>query len=119
MHRVDDRRIGPCLDCIAELDRKHEAQTPPIERLTEAQVRILNHRFHEWVCPVCGKKKQSRQCFCKGCYHALKTAKPELATGLYVAYPSDEFYENYARAKAWLSTTGLQRTKNEQGGLFA
>jgi hypothetical protein len=24
MHRVDDRRIGPCLDCIAELERKHE-----------------------------------------------------------------------------------------------
>jgi hypothetical protein len=24
MHRVDDRRIGPCLECIAELERQHE-----------------------------------------------------------------------------------------------
>ena len=25
MHRVDDRRIGPCMECIAELERKHDA----------------------------------------------------------------------------------------------
>jgi hypothetical protein len=90
-----------------------------MSELTPAHVRILNRRFHEWQCPVCHKRKQSRQCFCKGCYFALKTAQPTLAAGLYSTYPSDEFYESYARAKAWLSTTGLQRTKDEQGGLFA
>jgi hypothetical protein len=88
--------------------------------LTEAHIRILNHRFHEWQCPVCHKKKQSRQCFCKGCYHALKNARPDLAAGLFVMYPSTEFYENYQRAKEWLASTGLQKLKHDpQGGLFA
>lgn len=26
MHRVDDRRIGPCLECMAELERQHQKQ---------------------------------------------------------------------------------------------
>ena len=86
--------------------------------ITSAQVRILNHRFHEWVCPVCRQKKQARQCFCKSCYFALKTARPTLAAALYSTYPSHAFYEAYAEAKLWLSTTGLQKLKTEQGGLF-
>lgn len=24
MHRIDDRRKGPCLECIARLDEKHD-----------------------------------------------------------------------------------------------
>ena len=119
MHRVDDRRIGPCLECIAELERKHEL--PPTERVTKAQVRILSQQFESEKCPVCNKWKQKRRCFCRGCYFALKTAQPALATGLWhEAFDgTDRFFESYARAKAWLSTTGLQRTKDEQGGLFA
>jgi hypothetical protein len=31
MHRVDDRRIGPCLDCIAELEHKHDATAPAVD----------------------------------------------------------------------------------------
>ncbi len=27
MHRVDDRRIGPCLECIARLEHEHEETT--------------------------------------------------------------------------------------------
>lgn len=23
-HRIDDRRVGPCLDCIEKLNREHE-----------------------------------------------------------------------------------------------
>ena len=114
MHRVDDRRIGPCLDCIARLEREHG-------KVTTAQRVILSHRFESEQCPVCNKGKQSRWCFCRGCYFALKTAQPALASGLWhEAFDgTDRFFENYARAKAWLSTTGLQRTKDEQGGLFA
>jgi len=117
MHRVDDRRIGPCLDCIAELERKHDTG----ERITTAQAVILARQFESEQCPVCNKGKQRRWCFCRSCYFALKTAQPALASGLWhEAFDgTDRFFESYARAKAWLSTTGLQRTKNEQGGLFA
>jgi hypothetical protein len=87
--------------------------------ITPGQVLILNRRFLELECPVCHKQKQARQCFCRGCYFALKTARPTLAAGLYSTWPSAAFYENYQRAKAWLSSTGLQKLKNEQGGLFA
>lgn len=29
-HRIDDRRKGPCLECIAKLDRQH-AEAPKTE----------------------------------------------------------------------------------------
>lgn len=28
-HRVDDKRKGPCLDCIAKLDAQHAAKPKP------------------------------------------------------------------------------------------
>jgi hypothetical protein len=32
-HRIDDRRKGPCLECIARLDKKHdEAPRPEVEQ---------------------------------------------------------------------------------------
>lgn len=40
--------------------------------LTEGQIRIMVHQFGSTVCPACGKPKQVRWCFCRGCYHALK-----------------------------------------------
>jgi uncharacterized membrane protein len=27
-HRIDDRRVGPCLDCIARLDAVHSEAKP-------------------------------------------------------------------------------------------
>jgi hypothetical protein len=89
--------------------------------LTTAQIVILSRQFESEHCPVCNKWKQRRWCFCRGCYFAVKRGNPPLASGLWhEAFDgTDEFYESYARAKAWLSTTGLQHTKNEQGGLFA
>lgn len=91
-------------------------------QLTAAHRRILNHQFHEFRCPVCSKKKQCRECFCRTCYFALKSAAPQLAAGLYVQYPSDEFYENYARAKEWLEERGHSAGWNstpKSGDLFA
>jgi len=28
-HRVDDRRLGPCLECVAKLDATHSARGDP------------------------------------------------------------------------------------------
>ena len=28
-HRIDNHRIGPCLECIAKLERDYQAQKPP------------------------------------------------------------------------------------------
>lgn len=30
-HRIDDRRKGPCLECIAKLEREHVAAAPKSE----------------------------------------------------------------------------------------
>jgi hypothetical protein len=85
--------------------------------LTTAAKRVLLHQFGEEVCPVCHKWKQRRWCFCRSCYFALKQADPQLASGLYVEAfnGTDEFFENYAKAKEWLQRRGL----GDQGGLFA
>lgn len=77
--------------------------------MTDAFRRILNHWFHEFRCPVCHRKKHCRDCFCIGCYHVLKNAKPDWAARLYADYPSEEFYENYARAKNWLATIKIPK----------
>lgn len=122
-HRIDDRRKGPCLECIAKLEREHQAQ--PIELTTGTDcdplpaVRIGNVSDLQQVETKTVVLLQ--WCFCKGCYFALKTSQPSFAAGLWKeAFDSThEFFENYARAKAWLQTTGLQRNRNEQGGLFA
>ena len=92
-----------------------------MERLTVAQCTILAHDFESTRCPVCTKSKQRRWCFCRTCYFALKTARPKLASGLWrEAFDNtDEFFESYQAAKVWLSSTGLQKLKNDQGGLFA
>lgn len=35
-HRIDDRRKGPCLECIARLDKQHsEAPKPEVEKQQE------------------------------------------------------------------------------------
>lgn len=36
-HRIDDRRKGPCLECIARLEREHEeaAQSAILEKQTD------------------------------------------------------------------------------------
>ena len=33
-HRIDDRRKGPCLECIARLERERQSK-PPAERAIE------------------------------------------------------------------------------------
>lgn len=89
--------------------------------LTDGQIRIMWHQFESEICPTCNKWKQKRWCFCRGCYHALKHAKPKLAAGLWhEAFDgTNEFFESYQRSKAWLAHTGLEKSKHEQGGLFA
>ncbi len=37
-HRVDDRRKGPCLDCIARLDREADAKPAPRALATQASL---------------------------------------------------------------------------------
>lgn len=38
MHRVDDRRIGPCQECMAKLERQHEQSAQkPQKPVTETQ----------------------------------------------------------------------------------
>jgi ribosomal protein L44E len=36
MHRVDDRRKGPCLECIARLEQQHAnaSEAPKVEQRT-------------------------------------------------------------------------------------
>lgn len=34
-HRIDDRRKGPCLECIARLEKQHAAPKPEAEKQTE------------------------------------------------------------------------------------
>lgn len=31
-HRIDDRRKGPCLECIARLDQQHAAKAKPAQQ---------------------------------------------------------------------------------------
>jgi hypothetical protein len=92
-------------------------------QLTTAHKRILWEHFKGAKCPVCGTRKQSRQCFCRSCYFALKTADPKLAAGLYARILDDEpFFENYARAKEWLEERGHNagwNTTPKSGDLFA
>jgi hypothetical protein len=38
MHRIDDRRIGPCMECIAELERKHDAGKKESVKETQADL---------------------------------------------------------------------------------
>jgi hypothetical protein len=92
-----------------------------MSEITEGQVRVMLHDFENTVCPVCRKEKQRRWCFCRTCYFALKRAQPKLASGLWYEMldESDRFFESYQAARLWLSSTGLQKLKNEQGGLFA
>jgi hypothetical protein len=92
-----------------------------MSELTTAQIVVLSRQFVSEKCPVCGKRKQRRWCFCRSCYFAVKRGNPLLAAGLWhEAFDgTDRFFESYAEAKAWLSSTGLQKLKNEQGGLFA
>lgn len=93
--------------------------------LTTAAKRVLLHQFGEEKCPVCQKCKQRRWCFCRTCYFALKQADPRLASGLYVEAfnGTDEFFENYAKAKEWLQSRGVGdptwNVRRNQGDLFA
>lgn len=41
-HRIDDRRKGPCLECIARRERQHEEQ----EQLKAAPVPAQQELFH-------------------------------------------------------------------------
>lgn len=34
-HRIDDRRKGPCLECIARLEREHDDAKPEAEKQQE------------------------------------------------------------------------------------
>jgi len=31
-HRIDDKRKGPCLGCIARLDQQHDAPKPEVNK---------------------------------------------------------------------------------------
>jgi hypothetical protein len=89
--------------------------------LTEGQIRIMVHQFGAIVCPACGKPKQHGWCFCRGCYHALKTGNRQVAAGLWFEMfdGTDRFFESYQRGKDWLARTGVQYQKHDsQGGLF-
>lgn len=92
--------------------------------LTIAHKRILWEHFKSQVCPVCKNQKQSKWCFCRTCYFSLKRADPKLAAGLYapILNGTDEFWENYARAKEWLEERGHNpgwNTTPKSGDLFA
>jgi len=93
--------------------------------LTTGAKRLLLHQFGEEKCPVCSKWKQRRWCFCRTCYFALKKVNPALAAGLYVEAfnGTDEFFENYARAKEWLQDNGFAdptwKAEPKSGELFA
>lgn len=93
-----------------------------MNELTSAQRVILLHHFEIEICPTCGHAKQRKWCFCKTCYFALKSGRPDLARGLWhsaLDEKSDRFFDSYQAAKDFLSSTGLQRQRREtQGGLF-
>jgi hypothetical protein len=92
--------------------------------LTTAHKRILIQHFGAEDCPVCKQSKQRKWCFCRTCYFSLKRGNPRLASGLYVQAfnGTDEFFENYARAKEWLEERGHNagwNTTPKSGDLFA
>lgn len=78
------------------------------ESITSAHKRILWEHFKSEACPVCHKRKESKWCLCRSCYFALKAAQPRMASGLYaqILNGTDEWWENYARAKEWLEENG-------------
>lgn len=94
-------------------------------KLTSAQIVILSRQFEDSSCPVCHNGKQRRWCFCRNCYFALKRADARLASGLYVSAlnGTDEFYENYQKAKEHLRSRGLGDpswgTRSDTEDLFA
>lgn len=91
----------------------------PIE-VNNAYRHILWHAFKSTECPVCCRHKQPMQCFCRGCYFALKCADPKMAAGLYACILDDEpFFENYATAKNWLQEHGMRQARPRSGELFA
>lgn len=92
-------------------------------QLTKAHKLILMQHRRSESCPVCTKQKDRGWCFCRTCYFSLKRSEEKLAASLWCALDrTDEFWENYARAKEWLEERGHNATWNttpKSGDLFA
>ena len=109
-HRVDDRRIGPCLDCLDKQNQEHE-------RTTEAQFTLCRQHLQADRCPICGRIKENKQCFCRHCYFALPE---DLRRPLWIERTDRkaliEWAQNYTAAKDWLRRRGMDE---HTGNLFA
>lgn len=108
-HRVDDRRIGPCLDCLERQNQEHE-------RTTEAQFALCRQHLRQDSCPICERPKERDRCFCRRCYFAL----PEILRGPLWIHRTDKralikWAQNYTAAKDWLRKHGMDE---RNGNLF-
>lgn len=70
----------------------------------------LLRAFKCGCCPVCGRAKQEKQCFCKTCYFALENALRNL---LYTKIDaSGQFEDHYLKAIRDLKRRGMARPLN-------
>jgi len=105
-HRVDDRRLGPCLECIEHLDQEKQ-------KLSEAQFVLCRGQLHSDRCPICERMKECMQCFCRRCYFALP--KP-MQSSLWINRTDQagliQWAESYTAAKDWLRRQFGESTGN-------